>query len=92
MYFIDIRPGSDPFERRATNPSKLSPQIQEEPDFLDVPIHKEDTRSLKSTQNSPSTPKKIEKEHMFSMFKNFRKGKFLLLISKIQFRGCLAKV
>lgn len=80
LIFLDaLRPSSEPFERRANNTSKLSSQIEEEPDLLDVPKHKEETRSLKSTNNSPSTPKKNDKEHLFSVFKNFRKGKLSLI-------------
>lgn len=84
LLFLDtLRPSSEPFERRAHNHSKLSLQIEEEPDLLDVPLQKEDTRSLKSTSNSPSALKKNEKENMFSVFKHFRKGKLFLLAYKM---------
>lgn len=80
-----LKPSSEPFERRVNSSSKLSSQIEEEPDLLDVPLNKEETRSLKSTNNSPHTPKKNEKEHMFSVFKNFRKGNqsFLNMLSAV---------
>lgn len=79
FYFSDtLRPSSEPFERRAH--SKLSLHIEEEPDLLDVPLHKEDTKSLKSTNNSPSAPKKSEKDNMFSVFKHFKKGKDFLIL------------
>ncbi|XP_018578954.1 rab11 family-interacting protein 2 isoform X2 [Anoplophora glabripennis] len=71
-----LRPGSsESLNRRSWDSSKLASQIEEEPsEFLDVPISKQDTLSLKANL-PPASPKKEEKEGMFSKFKHFRKEK-----------------
>ncbi|KAJ8923693.1 hypothetical protein NQ315_010274 [Exocentrus adspersus] len=71
-----LRPGSsESLNRRSWDSSKLASQIEEEPsEFLDVPISKQDTISLKANLK-PASPKKEEKESMFSKFKHFRKEK-----------------
>lgn len=75
-----MRPGSsESLNRRSWDSSKLASQIEEEPnEFLDVPISKLDTLSLKSNL-PPASPKKEEKEGMFSKFKHFRKGKLQMV-------------
>ncbi|KAJ8981466.1 hypothetical protein NQ317_006992 [Molorchus minor] len=73
----NLRPGSsESLNRRSWDSSKLASQIEEEPtDILEVHGSSNDNISTKLNK-TPETPKKEEKEGMFSKFKHFRKEKY----------------